>query len=293
MSTLFDRRAIKERAKQNLKNHYWLSLAVVALIGALGGGITVPHFNANFTLDDNDFSFSNPFVHRIMDHLYPILPILIVVGSVVLLIAITVAVLKTYFVTGPFTVGMTRYFLGLTRGEAKFKNIVHGFTCGHYKNVCKTMFRMMLYLFLWALLYLIPIACIALGMVLTLVFHLELIGVIVCIIGALAVLPSLIPVFVKTYEYSMIPYVLSEHPQMDTDEVFAVSKQLTMGHKWHLFVLALSFLGWELLGLLCCGIGLLFVEPYILAAEAEAYVTLCQLQSANTTQMNYGVQNGL
>ena len=41
-----------------------------------------------------------------------------------------------------------------------------------------------------------------------------------------------------------------------------------------LFVLDLSFLGWIILGLICCGIGILFVLPYPEATRAEVYLNL-------------------
>ena len=37
---------------------------------------------------------------------------------------------------------------------------------------------------------------------------------------------------------------------------------MTRGHKWNIFVLDLSFIGWFLLGILACGIGMFFVMPY-------------------------------
>ena len=34
------------------------------------------------------------------------------------------------------------------------------------------------------------------------------------------------------------------------------------GHKWELFKLDISFLGWYIVGALCLGVGILFVLPY-------------------------------
>ena len=76
------------------------------------------------------------------------------------------------------------------------------------------------------------------------------------------------------YEYSMIPYLLAENPNLSADEAFSLSKQMTTGQKMDLFVLDLSFLGWIILGLICCGIGILFVLPYPEATKAEVYLIL-------------------
>ena len=53
-----------------------------------------------------------------------------------------------------------------------------------------------------------------------------------------------------------------------------VSKQMTTWQKSDLFILDLSFLGWIILGLICCGIGILFVLPYPEATNAEVYLIL-------------------
>lgn len=84
----------------------------------------------------------------------------------------------------------------------------------------------------------------------------------------------IVPGFVKAYEYSMIPYLLAENPNLSASQAFSLSKQMTIGQKMDLFVLDLSFLGWIILGLICCGIGILFVLPYPEATRAEVYLNL-------------------
>ena len=51
-----------------------------------------------------------------------------------------------------------------------------------------------------------------------------------------------------------------------------MSKELMAGHKWRLFCLNLSFIGWGILSALTCGIGDLWLNPYIYAAKAAFYV---------------------
>ena len=43
------------------------------------------------------------------------------------------------------------------------------------------------------------------------------------------------------------------------------------GHKWELFVLDLSFIGWGIVGSLCLGVGTLWVMTYMAATEAQYY----------------------
>ena len=46
---------------------------------------------------------------------------------------------------------------------------------------------------------------------------------------------------------------------------------MTKGEKWKIFVLDLSFIGWRILGILCCCVGEIFLQPYIEATYAELY----------------------
>ena len=86
----------------------------------------------------------------------------------------------------------------------------------------------------------------------------------------------IVPGVIKAYEYSIITYLFAENPNLSASEAFSLSKQMTTGQKADLFVLDLSFLGWIILGALCCGIGLLFVQPYPEATKAEVYLILKQ-----------------
>jgi uncharacterized membrane protein len=51
---------------------------------------------------------------------------------------------------------------------------------------------------------------------------------------------------------------------------------MTDGHKFKMFVLDLSFIGWYLLGVLLLVVGTLFVLPYDNATRAELYLVLRQ-----------------
>ncbi len=46
------------------------------------------------------------------------------------------------------------------------------------------------------------------------------------------------------------------------------------GHKWELFVLRLSFLGWDILGVLTAGIGFIWITPYKQMTYMNYYVSL-------------------
>lgn len=81
--------------------------------------------------------------------------------------------------------------------------------------------------------------------------------------------------FVKHYSYFLVPYIIAENPDMTAGQAITLSRKLMDGHKWECFLFELSFLGWDLLGLLTLGISsLFFSNPYKTAAFTEYYVCL-------------------
>ena len=147
-----------------------------------------------------------------------------------------VGLLFSIFIGFAIRVGEQYYFIKNHYGNPALNEMFQGFK-GNYLNVVKIMLIMELKIMLWLLLLVVP-------------------GII------------------KAYEYSMIPYLLAENPNLSASEAFSLSKQMTTGQKMDLFVLDLSFLGWIILGTICCGIGLLFVQPYPEATKAEVYLIL-------------------
>ena len=81
----------------------------------------------------------------------------------------------------------------------------------------------------------------------------------------------LIPGLIKSYAYAMTPYIMQEKPKMGINEAITRSREMMDGHKWQLFMLDLSFIGWMLLSVLTLGIALVYVWPYYQAARAEFY----------------------
>lgn len=81
----------------------------------------------------------------------------------------------------------------------------------------------------------------------------------------------IIPGIIKAYSYSMAGFIMTENPEMTAKEAMEVSERMTQGNKWRLFCLNISFIGWNLLGMLSLGIGMLWVNPYQNAAVAAFY----------------------
>lgn len=99
----------------------------------------------------------------------------------------------------------------------------------------------------------------------------------------------IIPGIIKAYAYSMTPFIMADNPEMKAKDAIKASQELMKGHKWELFCLEFSFIGWALLNLLTLGIGSLFLNPYINAAYAAFYRNKIQPKAApvEEIQENY------
>lgn len=86
----------------------------------------------------------------------------------------------------------------------------------------------------------------------------------------------IVPGIIAALSYAMTPFILEEHPELTASEAIARSKELMNGHKMDLFILTLTFLGWDILCALTANIGHLFLNPYKNAAYAVFYREITQ-----------------
>ncbi len=68
-------------------------------------------------------------------------------------------------------------------------------------------------------------------------------GIFVFLWSLLLVVPGII----AAYRYRQAIYLLIDHPEMSVMDCIRESKRMMTGHKWELFVLDLSFIGWGFL----------------------------------------------
>lgn len=155
----------------------------------------------------------------------------------IVLIGILVIIALRIFVGYCLEVGGRRYFIQSAQYRDNKRCFSFSFDQENYMQIVKTMLLKNIFIFLWSLLLIIP-------------------GII------------------KSYAYSMVPYILADNPNIGVKKAIALSNEMTMGHKFDMFVLDLSFIGWYLLGGLAFGIGVFFVMPYQNATDAELYLIL-------------------
>ncbi|HHV09035.1 MAG TPA: DUF975 family protein [Clostridiales bacterium] len=99
----------------------------------------------------------------------------------------------------------------------------------------------------------------------------------------------IIPGIIAVYSYAMAPYILEENPGMTATEAITCSKEMMRGNKWRLFCLQISFIGWVILCIFTCGIGFLWLSPYMAMAEVAFFYDVSGKFSAPNGQFG---QNG-
>lgn len=101
-----------------------------------------------------------------------------------------------------------------------------------------------------------------------------------------------IPGIIASYRYRMAVYLLIDHPEMSPMDCIRESKRMMDGHKTELFVLDLSFIGWNLL----CNIpiagyaAMVWVIPYTETVYAMYYDTLHSLTADGTRPGDFNSQ---
>ncbi len=163
---------------------------------------------------------------------------------VALLIYSIIVGVGTYFVigwillTGPMEYGLSRILVSTARGKGNVDlgDLFIGFQEDFGSAVVLGILKS-IFLFLWTLLLIIP-------------------GI------------------VKSYSYAMASFIQQDAEDKNWKTCIDKSRAMMNGYKWKLFCLDLSFIGWYIVGLLCLGVGVLFVEPYHMQARAEFYEAL-------------------
>lgn len=149
----------------------------------------------------------------------------------------------TLLVAGPLMVGVASVFLAISRyHQATIEQVFDGFKMNFIENLLAYLLQTV-FVFLWFLLFIIP--------------------------G-----------FIKAYAYSMTTYILADNPNMKAMDALRESERMMQGHKWELFCLHLSYIGWVLLSVLTCGLLMLYVAPCMQAANTAFYRVLKEGQQS-------------
>lgn len=251
-------KTLKSRALAAFKANYWPCVAIGLLVIFVDGGDGGANMGFNATFKTSACSVD--------PDIYPWLaiglPALFVLASFLLRLLLL----------NPLDVGCANFFLRLADAPADFNTVAAPFRT--WKRVVKTMFLRDLFLSLWAA---VPVL---LGFVLAAVFF-NFVPTVDDAPGSailatfLLFLVFQIPFFVKCYSYRLIPYLLADDPALSGRAAITQSRALMDGHKGHVFLLDLSFVGWYILCVFTFGILFVFrVIPHVQATNAELYRAL-------------------
>jgi uncharacterized membrane protein len=146
---------------------------------------------------------------------------------------LTLGSIITLIIAGPLALGASIFSLSISRNkEARLEQIFLGFN--NFANAFITYLLLILYVFLWTLLLIIPGIIAALG-------------------------------------YSMTFYILADDPVIKPQDALKKSKSMMNGYKLKLFYLCLRFFLLALLCILTLGIGFLWLIPYVHITIAKFY----------------------
>jgi len=240
---MWTRKELKDRAKQVLKASYWKAFLVGLLLAFVSGGLPGGSFNGNFGGrgdSHNGVSMTLPGMgHGDGDVFSGAFLIFLIIAIMIGILAFLAMLAFRVFLGAPLEVGATQYYKQAAQSDVNMNYLGFAFSKGKYGAIVKAMFWRWLLTLLWTLLLIIP--------------------------G-----------FVKSYAYSMVPFILGDNPNIGMKRAVELSNRMTRGNKWRVFVLDLSFIGWYLLGVIALFIGVLFVLPYYYSTKAELYLVLRQ-----------------
>ncbi len=171
-------------------------------------------------------------------------------------------------IAGPMLFGFNRFFIQVARKESPdIGRLFDGFK--FFGKSLGAYLLMVLFMILWSLLAVLPgiVAAIAIPAM----QHSSANAILWIPILIAAGILCILPIIRASLAYSQIFYILSDNPSTGAYEAMELSISMMDGLKWKFFCLGFRFIGWSLLCLLTCGIGFLWLYPYIMTSYAHFY----------------------
>lgn len=81
----------------------------------------------------------------------------------------------------------------------------------------------------------------------------------------------IVPGIIVACGLSMTFFIMVDDPNISGLDALQKSWNMMKGQKWNLFCLWFRFIGWAILSVLTCGIGFIFLYPYITTATLNFY----------------------
>lgn len=144
----------------------------------------------------------------------------------------------------PFAIAIAGYFLNHIRGFNPSWQSLYKEGFDNYGSYLKTGFVTYLVIMLWSFLFIVP-----------------------GIIMGLA--------------YSQVHFIVHDNPALSPKQARDLSRRMTEGFKADLFVLGFSYIPWLFFICITCGIGIIYVLPYMQTVSAMYYENLKSYALAN------------
>ena len=224
---------LRKRARANLAGCWGVSIGIAVVAALLGGLIAGVSFLPDLEVT---VPFSTPAIQAFLDTLQKFADSLdrgIQIGNFTLSFRSGIFGFAAFILGGTLQLGYADFLLKQHDGKhIRFNDLFSKFDL--FGTGFAQRFLRSLYTFLWSLLFIIP-------------------GII------------------KGYAYAMTPFILAEHPNMTVSQAIRLSEELMDGYKSELFVLDLTFIGWNILVTLTWNLGNIALNPYKNAAYAAFY----------------------
>ena len=226
---------LKQRGRATMDKKYWFCVAVAFIMMFAGGSGSPISLNFNFSTGSGSVSGGSieGFLNGFTSNFDSVFIIAI---AVVAFLVAAAAIAVNILIFSSFRCGGIRFFMKLRKNQpVEIVEVFENLRDKTFLNIAKVTFFKALSILLWSLVFVIP-------------------GII------------------KTYEYWAVDYILAVRPDINKDEALSLSKTIMNGHKLDLFVLELSFIGWNIITSISFAIaGIFFVFPYKQATFVEFF----------------------
>lgn len=96
-------------------------------------------------------------------------------------------------------------------------------------------------------------------------------GILVSLATSFGLILLIVPGIIVACGLGMTFFIMVDDPNISGIDAMQQSWNMMKGQKWNLFCLWFRFIGWALLSVLTCGIGFIFLYPYITTATLNFY----------------------
>jgi uncharacterized membrane protein len=207
------------------------------------------------------------------------------VVSIFIMVAITqvisfiplLGILVVWAISGPFSLGIHKVFLNISRDEDAEVGIAFSGFSNFVLGLGLYLLTMIIVGLVWS------VVAIPGGIMIAIAFSqgqgqietnpLFIIGILI------SVIPGGIAATYVFLRLSMSYYIANDYPDLGVIGALKESDKITTGHKWKLFLLYLSFIGWHFLGALVFIIGMLWSVTYMHTALAGFYDDIQEAKS--------------